>query len=116
MNPARPAAGIRLCALDEIADPGAKGFVFRDGDQLFAGFVVRRGAVVIGYVDQCPHVGLPMAAAPDRYLTRECDLILCGAHGALFRIETGMCIAGPAWGKALEAWPVEVEAGEVRVA
>lgn len=116
MNPARPAAGTLLCALDEIADPGAKGFKFRHGDQLFAGFVVRRGETVTGYVDQCPHVGLPMDAAPDRYLTRENDLILCGAHGALFRIETGTCIAGPAWGKALEPWPVEVAGGKVRAA
>jgi nitrite reductase/ring-hydroxylating ferredoxin subunit len=115
-NPARPPADTLLCALTDIADPGAKGFSFRVDDQLFAGFVVRQGGMVRGYVDQCPHVGLPLAVAPDRYLTRENDLILCGAHGALFRLETGACVAGPCWGKSLEPWPVVVENGEVRVA
>ena len=40
-NPARPAAGLRLCAVADLADPGARGFRFRAGDRLFAGFVVR---------------------------------------------------------------------------
>ena len=113
MNPARPAPGVRLCALDNIADPGAKGFMFREGEALFAGFVVRRGQTVIGYIDRCPHAGLPMAAAPDRFLTRERDLILCGAHGALFRIDDGACVAGPCHGRALLRWPVEVREGDV---
>ncbi|OYW27324.1 MAG: 2Fe-2S ferredoxin, partial [Caulobacter sp. 12-67-6] len=36
-NPARPASGTVLCALDEIPSPGAKGFRFRQGEALFAG-------------------------------------------------------------------------------
>jgi len=38
---ARPPPGARLCALSEIADPGAKGFRFREGPAMFAGLVVR---------------------------------------------------------------------------
>ena len=48
---ARPPAGTRLCRLDEIGDPGAKGFRFREGEAVFSGFVVRRGGMVAGYVD-----------------------------------------------------------------
>ena len=36
-NPARPAPGVRLCAVAEIADPGSKGFRFRVENRLFAG-------------------------------------------------------------------------------
>ncbi|HWF01953.1 MAG TPA: Rieske (2Fe-2S) protein, partial [Caulobacteraceae bacterium] len=50
---------------------------------------------------------------PDRYLTRENDLILCGSHGALFRIGSGQCIAGPCAGRALWPWPVGVEGVDV---
>jgi len=113
VNPARPPAGARLCALDEVPDPGAKGFRFREGDYLFLGFVVRRGGVVRGYVDRCPHAGTPLALIGDRFLTREGDLILCSTHGALFRPLDGVCVAGPCAGLALAPWPVAIEDGAV---
>lgn len=112
-NPAQPAPGTRLCALADISEPGAKGFMFREGDYLFLGFVVRRDGALHGYIDRCPHTGLPLAPVPDRYLTRENDLILCGSHGALFRIGSGQCIAGPCAGRALWPWPVRVEGEDV---
>lgn len=111
-NPARPAAGVRLCALDEIADPGAKGFRFREGDRLFAGFIVRRGHEARGFVDSCPHAGWPLSALDDRYLTRDERHILCAGHGALFELD-GRCVAGPCMGDHLMPWPVEVQGGEV---
>jgi nitrite reductase/ring-hydroxylating ferredoxin subunit len=109
VNPARPAAGVRLCALAEIDDPGARGFVFRAGDALFMGFVVKVGREVMGYVDHCPHAGFPIANIAGRYLTREGDLILCAAHGALFRRGDGMCVSGPCAGKLLTRWPVRID-------
>jgi nitrite reductase/ring-hydroxylating ferredoxin subunit len=102
-----------LCRLEAIADPGAKGFRFREGEAVFSGFVVRRGALVAGYVDHCPHAGWPLALVGDRYLTREHDLILCSGHGALFRLEDGACVAGPCAGQALQPWPVAVRGGAV---
>ena len=106
-NPARPPAGVRLCALADLADPGAKGFSFREGSALFAGFVVRRGAEVTGYVDSCPHAGWPLASLDGRYLTRDGTHILCAGHGALFDL-AGACVAGPCHRQSLDAWPVAV--------
>ena len=115
-NPARPQAGTDLCRLDEIDDPGGRGFDFREGEAIFMGFVVRQGARALGYVDSCPHAGWPLAAAPNRYLTRDGQRLFCGGHGAVFRIEDGFCIAGPCAEESLEAWPVEVLDGMVRTA
>ncbi len=105
-----------LCPLDDIADPGAKGFDFRVGLDLFMGFVVRQGDRALGYVDSCPHAGWPLAAAPDRYLTRDGQRLFCGGHGALFRIEDGLCLAGPCANQALKPWPITVIDGVVRTA
>jgi nitrite reductase/ring-hydroxylating ferredoxin subunit len=116
VNPARPHSGTRLCGLEEIADPGAKGFSFRRGESLFMGFVVKRDGEVFGYVDRCPHTGTPLALIANRFLTREGDLILCSTHGALFRLGDGACIAGPCAGLRLAHWPVGVEHGAVVVA
>jgi nitrite reductase/ring-hydroxylating ferredoxin subunit len=115
-NPARPAPGAVLCALDEIPSPGAKGFRYRAGDAVFAGFVVRRGELVVGYVDSCPHAGWPLAGPSGRFLTRDGDLILCGGHAALFRINDGAMVAGPCENTALTPWPVRVEGSDIVVA
>jgi nitrite reductase/ring-hydroxylating ferredoxin subunit len=109
-------AGVPLCALESLPDAGARNFVLQIGEAFFHGFVVRRGGRVFGYVDRCPHAGLPLAQALDQYLTRAGDLILCSWHGALFRPEDGQCVGGPCAGQALTPWPVEVEGGMVRTA
>lgn len=111
-NPARPSPGVRLCALSDLADPGTRGFRFREEARLFAGFVLRRGDEVRGFVDSCPHAGWPLSALPDRYLTRDDGHILCAGHGALFSLD-GECVAGPCLGDRLPDWPVEVRDGEV---
>jgi nitrite reductase/ring-hydroxylating ferredoxin subunit len=108
-----PPSGTVLCRLDEIGDPGARGFTFRDGDALFQAFIVRKGPSVYGYRDRCPHAGWPLAFEADRYLTREGDFILCSGHGALFRLEDGLSVGGPCAGRVLTPWPVRVEAGVV---
>ena len=113
MNPAQPTAGTRLCPLDDVADPGSKGFLFRVCEALFLGFIVRSGDTVVGYVDRCPHAGMPLAMVEDRYLTREGDLILCASHGALFRVKDGMCVGGPCAGRSLSHWAVTIEAGQI---
>jgi len=103
---------VRLCALDEIADPGGKSFRFREDTRMFAGFVIRQGEAVTGFVDSCPHAGWPLAPMDDRYLTRDKRFIFCAGHGALFELG-GKCVAGPCMGESLAAWPVELRGDEV---
>lgn len=103
---------MRLCDLDEIADPGGKSFRFREGTRMFAGFVIRQGEGAVGYVDSCPHAGWPLAPMDDRYLTRDARHILCAGHGALFTLE-GLCVAGPCADERLTAWPIVVQDGVV---
>jgi len=111
-----PAPQTPLCRFDTLADPGARGFCFEDGGQIFRGFVVRQGRQVFGWRDQCPHIGLPLTLGDDRYLTRAGDLILCCSHGAMFRIADGVCVAGPCVGQGLRPWPVKISNGLVLAA
>ncbi|HEY0315916.1 MAG TPA: Rieske (2Fe-2S) protein [Sphingomonas sp.] len=106
-------AGVRLGPLDLIADGSARNFVLQMKAGRFHGFVVRRGGTVRGYVDRCPHAGLPLTQRLDDYLTPDGALIACSWHGALFEPKTGACVGGPCVGQALTAWPVELREGAI---
>ncbi len=103
-----------LCRLDEIPDGGAKRFPPKPGE--FTGlFAVRRGSAVHVYVNACPHIGTPLDWVPDKFLSADGTLIVCATHGAMFRIEDGVCTRGPCRGDSLEAVAVRVEDGVVLV-
>jgi nitrite reductase/ring-hydroxylating ferredoxin subunit len=106
-------AGVRLGPLDLIADGKARNFVLQMKAGRFHGFVVRKGEAVFGYVDRCPHAGLPLTQTLDDYLTPDGALIACSWHGALFAPETGVCVGGPCMGQALTSWPVTVRDGAI---
>ena len=103
-----------LCRVEDIPNGTAKGFAAAPGG--FVGlFAVRWGEAVHVYVNSCPHIGVPLDWAPDRFLNGNGDRIVCSTHGAEFRIHDGMCISGPCAGDRLEAVPVELRDGLVLV-
>jgi len=106
--------GVTLCRLDDLDDGKARNFVLQMRSGRFHGFVVRQGSTVHGYVDKCPHAGLPLAQQLDDYLTADGTLIACSWHGALLRIEDGLCVGGPCVGQKLSAWPVLADDGWIK--
>ena len=102
-----------LCALADIADPGAKGFVVERNGARLRIFVVRQGDAGFGYVNSCPHVGAPLNLEDDKFLDIFQTGILCANHFALFEIESGHCVRGPCNGRNLEPFPVMVRDGTV---
>jgi nitrite reductase/ring-hydroxylating ferredoxin subunit len=106
-------AGITLGPVGTIADGAARNFVLQMRAGRFHGFVVRRGEAVNGYVDRCPHMGLPLAQTLDTYLTPDGERIACSWHGAIFDIDDGACLGGPCKGQRLTPWPVMVRDGMI---
>lgn len=102
-----------ICALHELADPGAKGFTLGQGEWPLKGFVVRKGDGVHAYVNHCPHAGFPLNWQPDQFLLPGGSAIRCVMHGALFEMETGQCLSGPCLGLGLQPLPVQVRHGYV---
>jgi nitrite reductase/ring-hydroxylating ferredoxin subunit len=103
-----------LCRVEEIPDGGAKGFPAAPGG--FTGlFAVRRGDAVVVYVNACPHLGVSLDWAPDRFLDAAGELIVCSTHGAEFRIEDGFCLRGPCAGDRLESVMTEINDGVLHV-
>lgn len=111
-----PASGEKvtfLCHLDDIRDGGSKGVLpnarGRDGVLL-----VRQGARVYGYVNNCPHYDrAPLGWKKDEFLSGDGAHIMCAAHGARFEIETGACTIGPCLGQKLERVTLTVSNGAI---
>jgi nitrite reductase/ring-hydroxylating ferredoxin subunit len=90
-----------LCHIDELDDPGARGLEGAGETGSLDLIVVRRGNHVTAYVNSCPHRGTPLETFPGRFLTRDRTELLCTTHGARFRLDDGLCVAGPCEGEAL---------------
>jgi nitrite reductase/ring-hydroxylating ferredoxin subunit len=109
--PAPESTGLRLCRIEEIPEGTARGFLIGEGPGRLDFFVYRRGDLLLGYRNACPHQGTPLELFPDRFLTSDRQRFLCTTHGAQFRIEDGYCLKGPCKGKSLSPFAVETEAG-----
>ena len=105
-----------LCALDEIADPGTRGFVFNpDSPQAVRLFVVRKHGVLAAYRNRCPHTGAPLEWLPNQFFDPDNSFIQCALHGALFRPEDGYCLRGPCVGQSLERLELDLVDGRLQV-
>ena len=111
-----PAVGTFICTLDELDNPGARGFTFGSGSTAFNFFIVRKGENAFAYVNECPHAFLPLNRITTKYLTLDEEKILCAAHAASFQIEDGLCTGGPCAGRTLLSVPLENTKGALSIA
>jgi nitrite reductase/ring-hydroxylating ferredoxin subunit len=108
-------AELIVCRFDDLLDPGCREFRIGSGDWPFKGFVVRRGDEVYAYQNYCVHAGHPLNWQPDQFLTEDDSQIVCSSHGAIYEIDSGVCVAGPCPGKQLRPVAVEIRDGEIVV-
>ena len=105
-----------LCRLEELENPGSRGFIMlRDGEEEEI-FVVRDGEEAYAYVNICPHRFLPLNWKPDIFLNFQKTRILCVVHAATFDLRDGACLGGPCPGQGLEAIPLRIDNGVILLA
>ena len=99
----------KIACLDEISDPGSKGVCFNhEGNELKL-FIVKKDTHISVYKNSCPHTHGPLDWTPDQFLNQDNNYIMCANHGALFEINSGLCVYGPCKKQALEALPFIVK-------
>ena len=113
--PPLPSPGTPVCALADLPDKTARGFEFETPDGPSGLIVWRDGDALRGFLNHCPHLGLPLETFPDRFLSADGRHLICSAHGARFDFE-GACFAGPCRGRALAGVALTLEDGQIRVA
>ena len=103
----------RLCALQDLDDPGSRGFEIQTLEGPADCLLVRRGGAIFAYRNRCPHTGAPLDWSPGQFLDNSGELIQCALHGAFFLIETGECVRGPCVGASLTRVRVGVDSSWV---
>ena len=110
-----PGGEIRLCPTGDIPDGTARGFEFDHGGTRRDVLVYRAGTCLRAFVNACPHSHTPLETFPDRFMSRDGRHLLCSTHGARFRTDDGLCVAGPCKGKYLTALDTRDDGGHVAV-
>lgn len=95
-----------ICSMSDIPSQKARGFhlsiVGDDGNKKpFSILVVRWGKQVFGYLNKCPHDGVNLDWERNQFFDPNGIRLMCGKHGALFELGTGMCLDGPCKGRGL---------------
>lgn len=106
---------IDLGPLVAVADPGALEFSPPGADFPDDYFVVRRGGEIACFSNVCTHMEQPLNWAPNRFLNKSGEYIVCPAHGATYDSRSGACRGGPCNGRGLASWPARVDKGRIIV-
>ena len=92
---------VPLGDLDDFQDGSATPATYRQGGTEIALVVVRRGSTLVGYVDLCPHMYLPLTYRGRRVLSEDGTRLRCTNHAAEFAVSDhcdvdhdGRCISG----------------------
>ena len=91
---------IILATLGEISDPGSKGLSINLEDGKLELFIVKKDSQIKVYKNSCPHTHGP--------LDLDNNHIQCANHGAMFEINSGLCIYGPCKAESLTALPFTI--------
>jgi len=99
---------IHLCNVNEFADPDAKGFIIEPQLGGIKVIIVKYNGRYYAYKNSCPHTLGPLDWMPGNFLDQDKKFILCATHGAVFKIDDGLCIHGPCVGQYLQQIPFKV--------
>ena len=106
---------IVVCSADDLGEGQTAKFRIGKGRKAREGFVIRHGGVLHAWRNECRHIPVTLDWVENRFLSRDRCWIQCATHGALYAIDTGLCVSGPPAGESLHRLPVEVRDGQVVV-
>jgi len=77
--------------------------------------VLDQDGVARAYVNRCKHVPIPIDGGTRQFFTRDKSALLCGTHGALYRLTDGYCFKGPCRGTSLTALDLRIDQGIIEL-
>ena len=103
----------RLGPVSALSAGSSKAYTLNINDKLLNLFVVHYHGKFYAYENHCPHTGIELNWQPDQFLDITGQRIQCATHGALFRINDGLCEWGPCLGQRLRPLTIDVQNDEL---
>lgn len=61
------------------------------------------------FINRCKHVPIPLDGGSRQFFSSDKQDLLCGTHGARYRLHDGFCTMGPCRGERLDALRLHLE-------
>jgi len=107
---------VRVAGAIQLAPGQSRTFELEHGSERVAGFLLCHArAGLVAYLNLCPHWSVDLDMGDERFYAEDIDRIYCKNHGALFRVDDGVCDFGPCLGKSLVACRVELDGDDAWV-
>lgn len=102
-----PEATIVVAKRKLASDPSTIDFQVKIRGQILKGFAVRRGKKYYAYHNLCKHLPVTLDLNDNSFFNHDKSLLQCQMHGALYEMESGLCVGGPCEGAKLTPLPFE---------
>lgn len=81
----------------------ACGFKTTVDGKLYRGILVKRDDRYYAYQNMCKHLPITLDLNDDNFFSHDEKYLQCQMHGAMYEVETGLCIGGPCEGASLNS-------------
>jgi nitrite reductase/ring-hydroxylating ferredoxin subunit len=89
------------------SDPSTTDFSVKIKGKIIKGFVVRRGSGFYAYQNLCRHLPVTLDLNDNSFFNHDKTMLQCQMHGALYEMESGLCVGGPCEGARLRSLPLQ---------
>ena len=100
----------KLAGINEIKKDQWYEFNLEIENAPFSLMLQKKNNQYVAFKNYCPHQGRRMNYSIGKFLTTSEGNIVCPAHGAEFKPDSGLCVNGPCLGSSLE--PVHIQLNE----
>jgi len=87
----------------------------RDGRPIQGLLLRDESGVIVAYRNLCRHLPVPLDGGTGELLSEDGMHLVCGTHGATYRVHDGYCVEGPCEGMALLPLTVRVAGDDLFV-
>ena len=86
-----------------------------DGIPIVALLLRDENGIIVAYRNLCRHLPVPLDGGTGELLTDDGAHLICGTHGAIYRLFDGYCVDGPCEGLSLQPLSVRCNGGDLYV-
>lgn len=98
-----------------LSEGQAKPFSSKIKGKIVNGLVVCKNGKFFAYENVCQHLAVTLDLNDGNFFNHDSSFLQCHMHGALYELDTGLCVAGPCIGGRLRTFELDDRGKELVV-